>query len=287
MKGIVTGGLSVLMVALLAQSAAVANFTEDFDGSNGAWTHAAGLGSGTPDDNVFGDVIPGKNGWVAHPTLGGVGHRVIKGNVDHPGGPDIDLREGVGRTQGAGNSWEGCNPPGCGSAHPIGNFSVLSVLTRVSGLAISTGTPINGTGQIYLGDALGENGYQVEFASDGTGGLARLQNGSDIQGNPALADDGFSDISWFELQIVINPNGSAFAQYQDVDDDTGIGADVFTHLGDFDGGGVTVELLAIASTVQNQGGASAVPFDNVKAFPEPASLVLLGLGGLMMLRRRR
>jgi hypothetical protein len=275
MKSIVTTGLSVLMVALLSQSAPAANFSEDWDGSNGAW-------SATGSFEYDGDVVPGKNGWVAHPTLGGIGHRVIQGQ---PNGNPGDLRKGVGGTQGVSNSNEGCPPPGCGSAHPIGAFTVLSVLTRVSGFAINGGVNVNGEGQIYLGDALGENGYQVTFDSSGGGSLDTLQGGS--ASSSGLADSGFSSNSWFELQIVIPNSGPAFAQYQDVDDNTGLGSGTYTNLGSFGAGSVNVELLAIASTQQFQGGASAVPFDNINAFPEPASLTLLGLGGLMMLRRRR
>ena len=45
--------------------------------------------------------------------------------------------------------------------------------------------------------------------------------------------------------------------------------------------------IGIESTKQLRGGASLIPFDNVSVVPEPASLTLLALGGLMMLRRRR
>jgi hypothetical protein len=39
--------------------------------------------------------------------------------------------------------------------------------------------------------------------------------------------------------------------------------------------------------INNTGGAGTVYYDNVRLVPEPATLGLLGLGGLVLLRRRK
>lgn len=60
-----------------------------------------------------------------------------------------------------------------------------------------------------------------------------------------------------------------------------------TIAGDPAGGGVTVQVVAIGGGAP--GSSSVLDFDNasVTVIPEPASLALLGLGGIAMLGRRR
>lgn len=277
MRSILTAGLSVLVVAILVQSAPAIDFNEDFDGSNGAWTV-----DGNPANS---DIIPGKNGWVAHPTLGGIGHRVVN-DVGSQG-----RRSGIGVSNGAGNSQEGCagaNP--CGSAHPVSGVNIMSVLTRVNG-GQGAG-PVDGEGEIFFGNAAGTDGYQVYFGTAGAGSLDTLVGGAKT--STALASTGFqtAGVEWFELQIVVPVDGSpAFAQYRNVNDTNGAPLEGFTSLGTFGTAASAFDLIAIASLSSNIGGQALIHYDNVSAsgvaVPEPAGLMLIGIGGLAMLRRRR
>ena len=121
MKGILTTGLSVLVIALLAQSAPAQVFFDDADGANGPWSSVDP--SFGVDAEVAGDLLPGKNGWgLAHHPHTHLGHRIVAGAPSHPNGPSFDNHYGVGFTQGFGNGFEGCprqspDPGGCGSAH--------------------------------------------------------------------------------------------------------------------------------------------------------------------------
>jgi len=333
MKGFVTTGLSILVVGLLTQQCFAPPFADDADGQNGPWVSDGG-NFGTPDDNVFGDVVPGKNGWVGVPD-GGIGHRIVQGNPDAMAGgvnvPLADHHYGINLTQGFGNAWEGCPPSGnnsewgCGSAHsfdlPGASTITYSALTNPNGTALTRdmnqGNGLNyaGEAKIFIGDSsianagvTGMNGYMLTFESEeGLGKIEVFENGVNTQSATALLDSSWghypnlpkdedASLQWVEIQIVVNnvgqANQSAIAQWRDVDDAQNgtVGTTAFTTMGVFDaveGAVFSLDHIAIFSSRQDNGGASLIGFDNINVFPEPASLTLLGLGGLMMLRRRR
>ncbi len=334
MRGIFTASLSVLVVALLMQQASAQPFLDDADGSNGPWVSDAG-NFGTPDDNVFGDVVPGKNGWLGVPDAG-IGHRIIQGNPDQLDGsgdpvPLADHHYGINLTQGFGNAWEGCAPAGdnaewgCASAHPVNlpgaGTITYSALTNPNGKALlkplNQGFGLNyaGEAKIFIGDSsivnagvTGMNGYMLTFESEEhLGKIEVFENGVNTQSATALLDSGWghfpnlpddadASLEWVEIQIVVSnvgqANQSAIAQWRDVDDAQNgtVATTAFTTMGVFEsveGAMFNLDHIAIFSSRQDNGGASLIGFDNINVFPEPASLTLLGLGGLMILRRRR
>jgi len=282
MKSIMTAGLSVAVVGLLVAMAQPASGLDFIDSFNAT-------GHTVNTNPALSTMMVGTNGWVTHPTLGGISHRAT--NDTGSQGP----RSGLSGSAGAGNSQEGCGSgaTACGEAHPVSGVNMLSVATRVNGGQGSE--QANGEGQIFFGDTAGLNGYRVTFATSGAGSLDTLEGG--IPTSSALLDTGFqtAGVAWFELQIVVPLNGdSAFAQWADAND--GINypttpSSGYTSLGTFGSVASVFDSVSIASTQNFGGGQAAIHFDNVvatgDAIPEPASLAFLGLGGIMMLKRRR
>ena len=288
MRRTTCGLLSALLVIALSQVASatlVTTFSDDFDGSNGSWTK--GNFGGAHEAASAGDYVEGKNGWVNQNALG---HHHIIGS---PGNGGADIRAGVGLTQGVGNSWDGC-PSGCGSAHAtnVGDAStvIASVLTR-------TGGQFTGNGELLLGNdsmlgGAAEYSYRIFINGDSSGSLTTLINneGAQIQfGTQSVTD-------WFMLRLTVTDVGTAgetaIAEIADVDNTTGALNTAFSLLGTFNPSGGTAALTHVGIT-SNQivAGASLKPFDNVLVqmlvVPEPATLSLLGLGALGLLRRRR
>ncbi len=177
-----------------------------------------------------------------------------------------------------------------------------SVLTQPTGLAVlaPNNLPFAGESGIFIGDSSiasggGLNGYELRFENTpGAGKITLWENGVDTQSSTGLLDSSYAGLDFVEIQIVVSnvgaANQSAIAQWRNVDDATGAGTSAFTRMGNFDaleGAVFTLNNIAILTTRQDLGGASLIGFDNVRVTPEPACLMLLGLGGLMVLRRRR
>jgi hypothetical protein len=181
------------------------------------------------------------------------------------------------------------------------------------------GGQINGVATLYLGDSTltttaGTNAYVLRLISQGckidkgmpsyhwqqagAGYLQVLEGGVTTQlTNVADTGFGFSDtgmgqFGWFEAQIVVKnagrANESAWARYRDVDDNTGAAVDPWTYLGSYNQPGNMFDLthLGIESQTQ-QGGPEVAPFDDVTILPEPATLALLSIGGVVTLLKRR
>ena len=282
------GLLSALLVIALSQIASatlVTTFSDNFDGSNGSWTKGTFVGS----DHIVagGEFIEGNNGWV---NQNGLGHHHV---IGHPGNGGGDIRAGVGLTQGVGNSWDGC-PSGCGSAHAtnVGDAStvITSVLTR-------TGGQFTGNGELLLGNdsmlgGAAEYSYRIFINGDSSGSLTTLINngGAQIQfGTQSVSD-------WYMLRLTVTDVGTAgetaIAEIADVDDTTGVPNTAFSLLGTFNPSGGTAALTHVGITSNAiVAGASLKPFDNVLVqmlvVPEPATLSLLGMGTLGLMRRRR
>lgn len=122
----------------------------------------------------------------------------------------------------------------------------------------------------------------VSWAKTHTGTFSLFSPAHDSS-NLDLANQGY-----IQAKIVVADNAVG-AYYRDIDDATGLPLGDGTWHGSMTGGtrfwhgGLGIEAVQLLA----QGGDSDKSYyDNLIITPEPASLALLGLGGLMMLRRR-
>ena len=160
-----------------------------------------------------------------------------------------------------------------------------------------TGGQFNGNGELLLGndsmlDGAAEYSYRIFINGDSSGSLTTLINngGAQIQfGTQSVSD-------WYMLRLTVTDVGTAgetaIAEIADVDDTTGVPNTAFSMLGTFNPSGGTTALTHVGVTSSGiTAGASLKPFDNVLVqmlvVPEPATLSLLGMGAMGLLRRRR
>jgi len=221
-----------------------------------------------------GQDLVGAGDWIAYVDGGNTVHSSIK----------------VSDTGGVGNSFGLASPSTAGHAAAIpldpndvpanGTF-VLSSLINVSGNG-STG------GFFGVNDGGGAGGFFI--TANFKPNVAELQFPGGAEGK---VFENFGGMGWFQARMHITQVAgivsAANFDWRDVDDTTAAGG-VFSAMTAFDSAtapaAVGITHAHLESYNFNSGPVGR--FDNFgPVIPEPASLALLGLGGLMLVRRRR
>ena len=303
----VSGWMAALVTGLLLAAAAqpakgqglTTTFYEDFNGLIGS------TGNGDHTVAQAGHFIGLDTDWTSPPQPG-------TGNVHgwraHRGTPMIHYhiahnpyRWGLNTSNGLGNNYDGCPPPGCGAAHETNvggnNYVQASVLVRLGFYdTYGGGNSLTSSGEafIFLGDstltaAVGGpvNAYRVDI-NDGfntitaNGDFATLIDGvpaSSVYTAPAVSE-------WYMIRITVSDVGTtaemAILEIADANDTTGEPG-AFTLMGTFTSSGGAFDLTHIAlvsiNDQGNGGGRTAKMFDNIQVaaayIPPPGALVII------------
>ena len=247
--------LVVTVVAALA-SVASADVTETWDGAE--WSN--------------GQSVDGNNGWALATELGANGENVINA-MGHLG------TRASGKSQNAAAT--AIFRKSLGETISSGIYTAKALIDVQSASRADAGLGV------YL-DA--DNYMRVEVYNDWNTTFKIASNG--VYGESSVADGGLGTLGWIELQIIYDLDfDSGHAQYRNVDNGAAQYIGDWVNLASFP---VTPtfnisDILIQAGNASNNGDNNSGFIDNIGigAIPEPSSLALLTLGGLIMLRRRR
>jgi hypothetical protein len=284
--------LTLPLILVSVTHAAWTNNSEDFEDADFGNAHPVGnspdwINGGAPDAST-----PLR-------TMPGIGYDATRGLGQDNGVPFVPLA--VGDATAA--------VPSTIAAGTVG----VKALVNLAALNNSLGNA-NDLGQIAIGLALSEgseygaqnpdNFIEANILGDWSVSpgntsinLATRNGGIPTEIRPSMGVVA-QDLGWFELRVLYNLDANtASVEFQDVSETgpvTFIGAT--TTLAFLGSPTFTPNFLGVRiSNTGVQGGngggngelAPGGIVDNVSYIPEPASMALLGLGGLMMLRRRR
>ena len=290
----------VLIAAVLALAgAAHAEFIDDFDSNiasnNYVWTQ--------------GDSLTGNNGWVA---LYDEESFAMDSTYISVASEGIGAAKGAQGLAGYSQSQEG-QPSyyGQGNARDITgdtNGDDVTVSLQINMVGAQTGGSLKeGEVRLIVGEAAGITSstppfperHQLRITPDGNGFIGTNWNDGGDNWSPATFAAGEAGVpdwttwGWMEISIDIDKSVNyAHAFIQDVDDADGSLIGSVYDLGQIPGGtpGVTTPfaLEAAAFWIWDADGADwDTAVDNWSSTPEPATLGLLIIGGLVLLRRRR
>jgi hypothetical protein len=259
----------VVSAAVIAGTASMASaWVETFEGMTGGFT-------GTP---------VGQNGWVA-----------VDMDDSAQSTPSADLKPGlgIGGSQAAG-SWNiedwsiaGKNV-GVAGANTLLEVSSLVYFDHTSqSAALRIGTDA-GTTSMYTPAAGSGGGVYTWLSQAAVDPYAGATWGTRV--HPITPVDLVGGTGWYGIKMIIDWTADTTTwQFSDVDDITGLGTySTYATLA-----GTTVsqsDNIYVGFYTYGTSGAAAVSVDNVSAelsvIPEPATLGLMGLGALAMLRRK-
>lgn len=260
-----------LLLSLAVPAGAAIVWHENFEGFNGG---VPGAGSTTAEA-----VPAGWTAWAQRGTVGGVQYGSGQAIISHisqeiDGTNPANFVQGVGNKLGTDASIEGANnyqltlgtKPGGGGATYGGIYKIITGLPKNMTLTLDGGVRCRG--------GVGTTASGEIDVINYTAGVTPLPiNGSDYSGTYV----------WKSVRTNANANG--LGQWSDLS----WGNTSTNHLGNGQFTTTTGSILLMikvwsGSTLNN---TTVYDFDDLKITPEPATLAFLGLGGVLLARRRR
>lgn len=242
--------LTLTVVAALAGVASAA-VTETWDG--GEWSN--------------GQLVDGSNGWA----------------YDLGGDATTRVEDGIGYLGSRGAQ----SGSGASSIHVKSLDATISAGTYVAKalLNVASGSRADAVIGVFFD---GDNFARVDVYNDWKTTIVMKEGGT--QSEVTASDSGLGGLGWLEMQVIYDADfDNVSGRYRDVTETMPaayigdwVDLPAFPANATFD----VTKIVIGAGNASNPGGPSGI-IDNIgQSIPEPASLALLALGGLMFLRRR-